>query len=474
VSPTAKKPATAARGKAAKPKPRRAAPTSRRIQPVQAPPTEPAERVYEPAPATVVAPPPRAGDGWEFIAAATFLVFLVVVHAGVSVFTGYPWYFNLLDTVIYAVPCGGAMALFGFVHWRTGALARVVSAALVGLAVLVALVVGGDLRTLILYYFILFLPLWAVLGVTGTARFRWSFLQFLGATLVCIAVWRPLHGSFPALTQLATASGVLRAYTVPEMYTIVSHKLLHETFLIVAGLLLLVNRFPWLQKTPESGDWRATLTALNAQSRFRPALTLALGATAFAVALIGSLVLDDLLSRTAVGQAGADDTRVFERITPGLVVLLSFAAGAGEELIFRGVLQPTFERAFRRLAPTLVSAVLAIIAQAVLFGVVHAGYGNWIHVLLPFGFGLLTGLTCRLLGIGPAIYAHFMIDVFAFGYDASQRYDWVNPALNVLLYANLIAGIAAPIWLAVDYVLGRRRRLLAQPAETSLYPAPKP
>jgi membrane protease YdiL (CAAX protease family) len=86
-----------------------------------------------------------------------------------------------------------------------------------------------------------------------------------------------------------------------------------------------------------------------------------------------------------------------------LALFVSVAAGFGEEVLFRGLLQ----RAFQRAMPVWA----AIALQAVLFGLLHAGYGTFLQLLVPAALGLAFGVvTHRTRSLWPAIYAHFLFD----------------------------------------------------------------
>lgn len=482
-----------ARRAPAKKAPAKRDPVRRRVpKPTVAPPTlprptEPLPFIAPPSPAPAArpvpsttpdrlypGPPPR---GWivepgpahwsstEVGRAVAFLAVFLLAEIAVSVAVGEVWLLRIFDTAVYGLICGAAMALLGVVPWQTRLMVRLAFAAALGALVFVALGVGGPLRGAVLFYYLLLLPVWAVVVVTGTGRFRWSATKFLGATLLLIAVWRPIYGSFPDLTSLGTSTGVLEPYSVTALYQIVALKLFHESVFALCGIFLLLGRFPFVQKMPEKGDAHSTFLQIQGASRHPMWLTVGLGAFTFAAALIGTAVLGAFLSGTRIAEAGADDTRVFENMTPLLVILLSFAAGLGEELLFRAALQPAFERAFRTFMPTWLAIGFAIFVQAVLFGVVHAGYGNPLHVILPFGFGIIAGIAYRMWGIVPAVYAHAMIDVIAFGVDAAVTRPWVETVLVLLILLNLLFGIGCLAYVLVMFVRDRFLRRTATPAE---------
>ena len=84
------------------------------------------------------------------------------------------------------------------------------------------------------------------------------------------------------------------------------------------------------------------------------------------------------------------------------IVIVSMAAGLGEELMFRGCLQP----------------LLGLVPAAVVFGLAHvagarmAAFGLW-----ATGMGLVLGvLTAMTGGLLAAVVAHACYDMMAFHY----------------------------------------------------------
>ncbi len=71
--------------------------------------------------------------------------------------------------------------------------------------------------------------------------------------------------------------------------------------------------------------------------------------------------------------------------------LLAAAAAAGEEILFRGALQPVF----------------GLWATSLLFAVAHIQYGLTPVTILVFGIGLVLGLVRRRTNTSVAIFVHF-------------------------------------------------------------------
>ena len=97
-----------------------------------------------------------------------------------------------------------------------------------------------------------------------------------------------------------------------------------------------------------------------------------------------------------------NDSPLFDRIRLWQIVVISLIAGAGEELLFRGVLQP----------------VVGLAASSLIFGAVHVGgrgfvgYGVWAALIGMF-LGWLATATGGLLS---PIVAHAVYDALALAF----------------------------------------------------------
>lgn len=98
---------------------------------------------------------------------------------------------------------------------------------------------------------------------------------------------------------------------------------------------------------------------------------------------------------------------VFSNTTATVALLLAGVAAVAEEMLFRGVLL----QQFRRWSGDL----LAVGGQAVLFGLIHAGYGSGIHVVAAIVFGVAMGLITIQRGLLPAVGVHFLVNVAILG-----------------------------------------------------------
>ncbi|HEV7486967.1 MAG TPA: CPBP family intramembrane glutamic endopeptidase [Thermoanaerobaculia bacterium] len=85
-------------------------------------------------------------------------------------------------------------------------------------------------------------------------------------------------------------------------------------------------------------------------------------------------------------------------------IFVSITAGICEELMFRGFLQ-------RQILTLTGSAILAIVAQAIIFGATHA-YQGWRSVVAIIVYGLLAGILAHWRrNLRPGVVAHAWQDI---------------------------------------------------------------
>lgn len=100
------------------------------------------------------------------------------------------------------------------------------------------------------------------------------------------------------------------------------------------------------------------------------------------------------------------------RLGPGQIVVVSLAAGVGEELCFRGWLQP----------------LLGPVVAALAFGAAHVGgvralpFGAWATVM----GGTLGALVAPTGGLGASMTAHACYDLIAFQYLRTRAHASVD------------------------------------------------
>jgi membrane protease YdiL (CAAX protease family) len=253
--------------------------------------------------------------------------------------------------------------------------------------------------------------------------------------------------AYPVASSVVAALNVadrLTRYTVllpgtPEQF---ARSVLHDTayglLLPLAGALLL-----WRTRAGRGGvrtlaDVRAALAKVLEPAGVRLAAPPG-KAWLDALALLGATLL--LLGLALLAQATllrvlvtGDESSYWIRLTPPLLLGLSLAAGLTEEFVWRGLLL--------RALLTRLAWWPALLVQAALFGFIHAGYGNWAHVLGPALFGLLMGLVALRVSLLAAVVVHAGIDIAYLALAAPQLQPWIL----ALPAAMLLGGLAALAW----------------------------
>jgi membrane protease YdiL (CAAX protease family) len=87
-----------------------------------------------------------------------------------------------------------------------------------------------------------------------------------------------------------------------------------------------------------------------------------------------------------------------------LIIFTCFTAGAVEEFLMRGYIQPRIEKLYN-------SPFLGIFVSAILFGILHSTYGTIGQVVIPFFIGVVFAMFYKLYSnIKILIICHFMVD----------------------------------------------------------------
>ncbi|AZB11063.1 CPBP family intramembrane metalloprotease [Chryseobacterium sp. G0162] len=87
-----------------------------------------------------------------------------------------------------------------------------------------------------------------------------------------------------------------------------------------------------------------------------------------------------------------------------LIIFTCFTAGAVEELLMRGYIQPRIEKIYN-------NSFLGILVSAALFGILHSTYGTIGQVVVPFFIGVIFAMFYKKYSnIKILIVCHFMID----------------------------------------------------------------
>jgi membrane protease YdiL (CAAX protease family) len=150
----------------------------------------------------------------------------------------------------------------------------------------------------------------------------------------------------------------------------------------------------WIYRTPRQAIERLGLVRLTAKIVF-------VAAGLFVVALVVNAIAYQIFRQLQPG-AVADYERVIKDTASGsngpfAALLFGLSAGVGEELVFRGVIQPRF----------------GIVVTAALFAAVHVQYGATFILLGLFGIGLVLGFERKRYGTTACILTHMMVDTLA-------------------------------------------------------------
>ncbi|ROI06952.1 MULTISPECIES: type II CAAX endopeptidase family protein [unclassified Chryseobacterium] len=87
-----------------------------------------------------------------------------------------------------------------------------------------------------------------------------------------------------------------------------------------------------------------------------------------------------------------------------LIIFTCFTAGAVEEFLMRGYIQPRIEKMYN-------SPLLGIFISALLFGILHSTYGTISQVIIPFFIGVVFAVFYKKYSnIKILIICHFMVD----------------------------------------------------------------
>lgn len=249
---------------------------------------------------------------------------------------------------------------------------------------------------------------WVIAFLLVARKPHWSWRQGVGLSLILYPLVDMAFGIYASIPTLI-ANPVLRPLSEYAMWWTFWDKMLLDLALPIVGLLVFHERVPFLEAPSEvvregapamldqAGVWRAR--GLLPDVLLGCALVIPI-----ALAYGGASLLANLLF---TGANTSNEVHYWQNLTPLLVLLLSLAAGVTEEFLFRGLM-------FRYLGARM-GLLWAALVQAVLFGFVHAGYGNWAHVVGPALFGLAMAYVTLRLGIMAAVLLHVAVDIVAFG-----------------------------------------------------------
>ncbi len=212
------------------------------------------------------------------------------------------------------------------------------------------------------------------------------------AAIAWLAAWRMTDRLRAPLLRLGQSSRIAN-------YLLITWRLAVSVALVVVVL--------WaLNAHSGRGNLEATLTALGLNLHL-PAIdagvmSLLLFATCYAINLGATFFRRAVRHNPKVATVNLLPQSAWETVVFSLV--LSPAAGVGEEVIYRGFLQWLITAATG-------DPISAVATQAVLFGMAHL-YQGGIGILRTFTIGLVLGWGTLVSGsLVPAIVAHTLLDI---------------------------------------------------------------
>lgn len=133
-----------------------------------------------------------------------------------------------------------------------------------------------------------------------------------------------------------------------------------------------------------------------------------------ALANLGLIWLTQALKNPELAAATPAPTSHYINMTGPVALLLALAAGVGEELVYRGVMQQGILRLLWPRIGYLGAAAAAIALQSIPFAFAHANYNDPQLLLFAFLFAVFAGAVAQVWGIWAAIALHTLIDFYAF------------------------------------------------------------
>lgn len=293
-----------------------------------------------------------------------------------------------------------------------------------------------------------------VLGRALWLHRRPAALEVLAAALLAYPIARALVGAAWVVERLTRYTVLLPAPR--EAFELAIVRDLSLGFALpLAGALLL-----WRSRAG-AGEARTLADVRDAAERALAPLAVRLawpGRAAWldALTILGAAMLLQGLALAAQGSFArvlvtGDESNYWINLTLPLLLGLSIAAGLSEEFVWRGALLRALLQRMGWLG--------AIALQAMAFGFIHAGYGNWAHVVGPALFGALMGLVALRVGLLATVVTHAGVNVMYLALVSPH----LQPAAVVLLVALALACLTA-----AAITRGRAVRALFDPSAPGL------
>lgn len=287
---------------------------------------------------------------------------------------------------------------------------------------------------------------WCSAALTGALLVvtrRLGAARAMGLALMTVPLWLAFWGFLNSIPALQDTTTVLRPVPPRGLSRMYYRSILLDVGYLGAGFLLLAYGGRLRQAVQEG------LQGLAVRMRDHgvptggrsEAASAWIGYVTFPLLLLGTW--SAYLAMQQVPQLlSGDESQVWRNMSPYHVLMISAAAAVTEELVYRAFLLVVLARL---LAPAGRAAMpLAVLGQAVLFGLAHGGYGTWIHVAMPLLFGLVAGIAAWRFGLWSAVVLHFQVDLYVFGAELDPgAYPWARPVLFGLLALNVLAMLLA-------------------------------
>ncbi|MFO1532921.1 MAG: lysostaphin resistance A-like protein [Thermoplasmatota archaeon] len=263
-----------------------------------------------------------------------------------------------------------------------------------------------------------------LLVATGRRRGRTKW-ESVGFAVMTVPVWMVLLATAPDMVRTFCAQGDVVAVTnlhprPPEPYSTFDlsrhyiDAILRNLGYVALGAILVVHgRIPGWWRRPTVRAMSEALRGLLPMRRGEMS-SLRAGVSLFPLLALGNL---GLLAVTGTPVETAGRGPLYAGMTAFHAAILALAAGVGEELVFRGVMQQGLIATLRRIAPRMPqrgAAAIAVPLVAVPFAYSHADYGNPPLLLFAFLFSVIASVAALWLGIWAAIALHALIDFYAF------------------------------------------------------------
>ena len=273
----------------------------------------------------------------------------------------------------------------------------------------------------------------------------------IGVGLMTVPVWETMWGILDSLVELQQGGFVFRAFTHHELSSLYLYKLVEDLGYLTMGFLVYSSggRFANLFRQGPRQLARSLADAGLPMGRRSETGSAFLGLLAFPVLLLATVAVNLTLNRVD-DLSQSDESSIYDNMTVFHAVMISLAAAFTEELVYRGILMVGLSR--RMPMP------VAVVLQAVVFGFAHGGYGTWSHIIIAGLFGLVSGVVAWRFGLWAALILHLMVDLFAFGADASSNVPWLWQAIVWAFIANCALTIGYAAWRALTWYESRSAR----------------